>query len=148
MIAGKREETYQFKDDATWFIKPAIAKVEFMTVDFDKDKVEISRISDELVFETRYNNSGAIPIIQAYLQKHQGLIQQEHFEKTSGFNLIKGVTYKINAQVPRVDVNMNVFFTMRTYREWSYGLVNDKYDSLLFDQLVLTQEHDVTVVQV
>jgi len=37
VVAAKLEENYQFKDDATWFIRPANAKVAFLTIDFLRD---------------------------------------------------------------------------------------------------------------
>ena len=68
----------------------------------------------------------------------------EYFEKTSGFNLIKGMTYKINAQVPRIDVSGNLFYTLRSIREWRYGVPNNRSQDMLFDQVILVPENDVT----
>jgi hypothetical protein len=51
--------------------------------------------------------------------------------------MIKGMTYRINANVPRADVNGKVFFTMRNLREWTYGIDNYKNGSLLFDEMVV-----------
>ena len=48
--------------------------------------------------------------------------------------MIKGMTYRINAHQPKVDVNGQVFFTMKSVREWTYGEVNQKNQSLIFDE--------------
>ena len=37
---------------------------------------------------------------------------------------------------------------MRTISEWVYGMPNDKPADLLFDQVVVAEEFDTTVVQV
>ena len=38
----------------------------------------------------------------------------EWLQKTSGFNLIKGMTYRINARNPQLDMNGNLYFTAIT----------------------------------
>jgi hypothetical protein len=132
-VAAKKLDTYQYKDDATWFLKPALAKVDFMSVDFNQSAVSTQAIPDETLFRTTYTNSDNLPLITKYLKPYQGLVQSEFFIKSTGFNMIKGMTYRINAHQPRVDVSGKVFFTMKSVREWTYGEVNMKNQSLLFD---------------
>ena len=91
-------------------------------------------IPDETLYKTIYTNSDILPLITKYLQPYQGLVQSEYFVKSSGFNMIKGMTYRINAHQPKVDVNGQVFFTMKSVREWTYGEVNQKNQSLIFDE--------------
>ena len=97
-----------------------------MSVDFNQTAVKTQALPDEYVFKTTYNNPANLPLVTKYLQPYQGLIHSESFVKTSGFNMIKGMTYKINAHQPRVDVNGNIFFTMKAVREWTYGEINQK----------------------
>ncbi len=65
---------------------------------------------------------------------------RESFEKSSGFNLIRGMTYKINAHVPQVDTRGQVFFTMRSLREWTYGLPNYQSRDVLYEETVVAPE--------
>lgn len=59
----------------------------------------------------------------------------EYFQKTSGFNLINGMTYRISAEVPRVDTSgKNVFFTVKSVREWVYGSPNNQTLDYLIEE--------------
>ena len=104
-----------------------------MSIDFDESRIDSYLLNDTTVFETVYRNSESLPYIVNYLQSSQQTIQTEYFEKTSGFNLIKGMSYRINAQQPRVDVNGKLFFTVKSVREWSYGANNLKDSELLYE---------------
>jgi hypothetical protein len=85
-------------------------------------------------------------MLTTYLQNHQGVSVSESFEKLSGFNLINGMTYNINAHVPRIDIEGNLFFTMKTLREWTYGVMNNKTSTHLFESFVMTPENDETAL--
>ena len=37
VVAAKRIDNFQFKDDSTWSIRPAFARVLYMQVNFDMD---------------------------------------------------------------------------------------------------------------
>jgi hypothetical protein len=69
-VAAKKLDTYQYKDDATWFLKPALAKVDFMSVDFNQSSVVTEAIPDETLFRTTYSNSDNLPLITKYLQPY------------------------------------------------------------------------------
>jgi hypothetical protein len=119
-----------------------------MTIEFDRDQVNITDYPDQLIYQSKYVNSENLPKLATYLQTHQGYSVSEYFEKVSGFNLIKGMTYNINAHVPRVDIEGKLFFTMKTLREWTYGMTNDKNATLLFETFVMIPEQDETLVEV
>lgn len=87
-------------------------------------------------------------MLTTYLQSHLGVSVSESFEKTAGFNLINGMTYNINAQVPRIDFEGKLFFTMKSLREWTYGVANNKTTSHLFESFVLAPEMDDTKLEV
>ena len=74
VVAAKRLDIYQYKDDATWFLKPALAKVDFMSVDFNQSAVTTETIPDETLFRTTYTNSDNLPLITKYLQPYQGMV--------------------------------------------------------------------------
>lgn len=148
MVLAKKEDNYQFKDDSTWFIRPAIAKVSFMSIDFDRDNVIMKPNPEEVIYQSTFTNTQNLPILTSYLQSHQGVSVSESFEKTSGFNLIRGMTYNINAHTPRIDVDGKLFFTMKNLREWTYGIVNNKTTSHLFESFVVAQEMDETKLEV
>ena len=38
IIVGNNDDSYSYKSDATWFIRPALAKVDYVTIDFDIDE--------------------------------------------------------------------------------------------------------------
>lgn len=68
VVAAKRENTYQFKNDATWFIRPAIAKVSFLSIDLQTNNVETEQLSDIIVYETKLSNPTNLPMIVNYLK--------------------------------------------------------------------------------
>ena len=74
VVAAKRLDIYQYKDDATWFLKPALAKVDFMSIDFNQSAVTTETIPDETLFRTTYTNSDNLPLITKYLQPYQGMV--------------------------------------------------------------------------
>jgi hypothetical protein len=119
-----------------------------MSIEFDRDQIKMTDNADQVVYETTYSNSQIVPMFTTYLQSHQGVSVSESFQKVSGFNLISGMTYNINAQVPRLDVEGNLFFTMKTLREWTYGVPNNKNTSHLFESFVMVPEMDDTKLQI
>lgn len=53
-------------------------------------------------------------------------------ENNREFNLLKGMHYRINAEVPRLDISGNAFFTMRNVRSWIYGHPNEFNSHLIY----------------
>ena len=35
VIAEQRQDCFKFKDDSSWFMRPALAKVDFLSIDFN-----------------------------------------------------------------------------------------------------------------
>lgn len=58
---------------------------------------------------------------------------KEFFNTSNGFSLISGMSYKLSARVPTVDMNGQLFFTAKSVRDWTYGLENIKYDKFIFE---------------
>jgi len=47
-----------------------------------------------------------------------------------------------------VDINGDVFFTLRTLREWTYGQANNQHETVLFSHIVSTPKEDTSVLTV
>ena len=97
-------------------------------------------LPDKVLFQTQYQNSENLPKIFNYLKTYSQVSSSEYFNKTAGFNLIPGMTYRVNARVPKVDYKGQVFFTAKTVREWTYGQENAMSDGYLFEQTVVAPE--------
>lgn len=149
VVAYKFTESYHFKDDATWFIRPAHARVSHISINFFENQVESSPSPDIIVYNKTYFNPSENPEVLNYLQTSMESQRIESFEKTAGFHLLKGMTYKLNAKQPRVDTNGNVFFTVKSVRDWTYGHENSKNISMMFEsEVIAAPDGKTTTLQV
>ena len=79
-------------------MKPALARVSHIAIDFIQDKTETKTLEDVILLNQIYFNPTENPDVINFLQHHIGVYSTESFEKTSGFHLIRGMTYRINAR--------------------------------------------------
>jgi len=123
-VASKLDGSYNFKDDATWFIKPALAKVQFITIEFDENEATSTPISNIVYASIPFYNNQNISSIEFFNQQVRLNYSTEYFNQTSGFALIEGMTYKILAKVPTLDTSGNIFFTAMSVRDWTFAKSN------------------------
>eukprot|EP00347_Sterkiella_histriomuscorum_P008240 403345845 len=148
VIAGKRDNTYQFKDDATWFITPALAKVDYIQVSFNKEQPSTEVQPDEIIQTTVFDNSkNDTPRIEYFNKEYEIKAATEQFDEITGFQLIKGMSYKISARNPMLDMYGKLFFTAKTVRDWTYGLQNIKTQKFIFEQATLISEYSHVELQ-
>eukprot|EP00347_Sterkiella_histriomuscorum_P012357 403368902 len=148
VIAGKRDNTYQFKDDATWFITPALAKVDYIQVSFNKEQPSTEVQPDEIIQTTVFDNSkNDTPRIEYFNKEYEIKAATEQFDDITGFQLIKGMSYKISARNPMLDMYGKLFFTAKTVRDWTYGLQNTKTQKFIFEQATLISEYSHVELQ-
>ena len=65
-MAQKPDKSYQYKDDATWMIKPALAKVEYINIDFKEESAESVKVNDVKIKSASYYNKEDQPKIESF----------------------------------------------------------------------------------
>ncbi|CDW83161.1 alpha-l-arabinofuranosidase b [Stylonychia lemnae] len=139
--AQKRQNNYQFKDDATWVISDSLVEVDYIGISYFKEQANITILPDLIVQDTLIDNSqGSQPMIQFNNEIINTNSSTEYFEQLQGFGLQIGETYKVSARTPIVDMNGQIFYTSKQIRNWTYGNVNTKYSEFAYETSLIISE--------